>query len=84
MIRSMLCALVMFLGFIIAPTSAYPTGKVVEVTEADFDAQVRPPRRRHCCPAAGDDRFPAWDLSRAPFRSITDRPPRSLSLRTRR
>jgi hypothetical protein len=41
-IRSMLCALVMFLGFIIAPTSAYPTGKVVEVTEADFDAQVRP------------------------------------------
>jgi len=40
MIRSMLCALVMFLGFIVAPTSAYPTGKVVEVTEADFDAQV--------------------------------------------
>ena len=83
MIRSMLCALVMFLGFIVAPTSAYPTGKVVEVTEADFDAQVRPPRR-HCCPAAGDDWFPAGDLSRAPSRSITDRPPRSLSLRTRR
>jgi hypothetical protein len=38
----MLCALVMFLGLIIAPTSAYPTGKVVEVTEVDFDAQVRP------------------------------------------
>ena len=35
MIRSMLCALVMFLGFIVAPTSAYPTGKVVEVTEAE-------------------------------------------------
>ena len=77
----MLCALVMFMGLIIAPTSAYPTGKVVGVTEADFDARVRPPRRR---PAAGDDRFPAWDLSRAPSRSITDRPPRSLSLRTRR
>ena len=68
----MLCALVMFLGFIIAPTSAYPTGKVVEVTEADFDAQVRPPRvvivaprpgmtgsRRGICPA------------RPPVRSLT-------------
>ena len=72
MIRSMLCALVMFMGVIIAPTSAYPTGKVVEVTEADFDAQVRPPRvvivaprpgmtgsRRGICPA------------RPPVRSLT-------------
>ena len=71
MIRSMLCALVMFMGVIIAPTSAYPTGKVVEVTEADFDAQVRPrgvivaPRpgmtgsRQGICPA------------RPPVRSLT-------------
>ena len=72
MIRSMLCALVMFLGFIVAPTLAYPTGKVVEVTEADFDAQVRPPRR-HCCPAAGDDWFPRQGIcpARHPVRSLT-------------
>ena len=43
MTRSMLCAVGLFLGLLIAPGArAYPTGKVVELTEANFDAEVRP------------------------------------------
>ena len=43
MTRSMLCAVGLFLGLLIAPGArAYSTGKVVELTEANFDAEVRP------------------------------------------
>ena len=70
MTRSMLCAVGLFLGLLIAPGArAYPTGKVVELTEANFDAEVRPFPTSRCCPAAGDDRaeWPADLACPSPF-----------------